>query len=161
MRFSTADSSSGSKHFALCVDALRHFEGEAALDQRLRTVEEQIERLDAVAAPDRIDVAKSFGGDQRGARAFALQHRVDRHRRAVQHFGKCRHCRSPQAEAFRPRLRRIGRHGGCFRGHDPAVDAADQIGEGAANIRTGNIHAHFQRVKRRSAIRTISFIRSP
>ena len=51
-------------------------------------MEEQVERLDAVAATDRVDVAKARGGQQRRLRALALEHRVDGDGRAVQDFGE-------------------------------------------------------------------------
>ncbi len=53
-------------------------------------MKEQIEGLDAVAAPDRIGVAEAARRDQRGARALPLQHRVDGDGRAVQHLVETR-----------------------------------------------------------------------
>jgi hypothetical protein len=138
-------------------DPLRRFERQLALDQRLGTMEKQIERFDTIASPDRIDVAEALGGDQRRACALALQNRVDGDRRAVQHFGKCRHVAIGKRERVGDAARRIGGNGGGFGGDDTTVDTADEVGERAADIHSDNVHTYFQRVKRRSATRTSSF----
>ena len=74
------------QNVAFGIDAFQNFEGEIALHQRFGAMEEQVERLDAIAAPDRIDIAKALGRDERRARAFALEHRVDGDRRAVKNL---------------------------------------------------------------------------
>ena len=59
------------EHLARRIHALGDLEGEFARHQRPRPMEEQIERLDPVAAPDGVDVAEARGGDQRGPGALA------------------------------------------------------------------------------------------
>ena len=117
-------------------------EGQFARNERLRAVEEQIERLDPVAAADGVGVAKAARGDQRGARALALQHRVDGDGRAVQQFRQRGHLAMGEGEAVRHAARRVGGHGRGLRGDDTAVDAADQVGEGPADVDADNVHAY-------------------
>ena len=64
--------------------ALVRLEAQRALHQRLMLLEEQVVGVGPVDAADLVDVAETFGRDQRGPRAGPLQDRVDRDGRAVQ-----------------------------------------------------------------------------
>ena len=71
------------QHLARRVEPLVYFEAQIPRHQRHRPFEEQIVAFRPIAAADFINVAKPFGRDQPRARAFALEHGVDRHRRAM------------------------------------------------------------------------------
>ena len=72
------------QHLALRVDTLADLVAQVALDQRLMPAEEQIVGFRPIDAPDLVDVAKALRGDERAARAAALEDGVDRDRRAVE-----------------------------------------------------------------------------
>ena len=103
-------------------------------------MKEKVERLDAIAAPDRIDIPEPLGGDERRARALALEHRIDRDGRTVKHFGQACAIDFRQIDCIGDPLRRIGRNGGGLGRDDPAVDAADEIGEGSPDIDAHKVH---------------------
>ena len=145
------------QNLACGVDPFRHFERQAALDQRTGAVEEQVERFDPVAPSDHVDITKTFGRNQRGARPFPLEHRVDCDGRAVEHFGEPRHVAAHEIERVRHTLRWICGNGRRLGRDDVAVDDADEIGERAADVHADRVHEFFQRVKRRSITRTSSF----
>ena len=127
---------------ALRVHALGELEGEIARDQRFRPVEEKVESLNSVAAADRICIPEAARGDERGARAFLLQHGVDRDGRAVQHLRQRRQFATGEREAVGRAAGRIGRHGRGLRRDDAAVDAADQVREGAADIDADDVQSN-------------------
>ena len=129
------------EHLAPGVHPLGDLEGQFARDERLRPMKEQIEGLDAVAAPDRIGVAEAARGDQRGASALLLQHRVDGDGRAVQDLVERGHLAAREAQALGDAAGRIGRHGRGLRGDDAAVDAAHQVGESSPDIDADDVHA--------------------
>ena len=66
------------QHLAVGGNALRYFDPEAAIDQRLGTDKLDVEQAtdQAPRAADLERIAKPFGGDQRGPRARALHQRV-------------------------------------------------------------------------------------
>ncbi len=128
------------QHRALGVDALGDFEGQLARNQRLRPVKEQVERLDPVAASDRIDVAKAARRDQGGAGALTFQHGVDRDRRSVQHLGKRRYAAVGDRQARGHAACGVGRHRRRLRRDDAPVDAADEVGKGPADIDADDVH---------------------
>ena len=68
---------------AVGQDALGDLEPAPPRDQRLGRREQQVERVDDVAARDLEHVAEARGCDEPAARAFALDDRVDRDRAAV------------------------------------------------------------------------------
>ena len=131
----------GGHHIAAGGHALVHLEGVATLDQRLGAMEPEVEGLDAIAAPDGVDIAEALGGDERGERALALQHRVDGDGGAMQHFA--------QAGQMAGRERQgggdaEGRIGWCRRGlgcDDASIHAADEIREGPADIYAYDVHS--------------------
>ncbi len=127
-------------HLALGVHPLGDLEGQFARDERLRPMEKQVEGLDPIAAPDRVGVTEAAGGDQGGAGALLFQHCVDRDGRAVQQLVERGHAAACKAQALGHAARRIGRHGRGLGGDDTAVDAADQVGEGPADIDANNVH---------------------
>ena len=63
--------------------AFLDFEREVARDQGLRTLEPDIVGIGPIASTDLVDVARAFGDDERGARAFTFQDRIDRDRGSV------------------------------------------------------------------------------
>ena len=71
------------QHLAGGIEPLVHFQAQIARHQRHRPFEKQIVALRPVAPADLVNIAKPFGRDQPGARAFVLEHGVDRHGRAV------------------------------------------------------------------------------
>ena len=72
------------QHRALRVHPLHDLEAHVAVDQRRVLLEEQVVGLRPVDAADLVDVAEALRGQQRAARAGALQDGVDRDRGAVQ-----------------------------------------------------------------------------
>jgi hypothetical protein len=129
------------EHVAFGVHPLGDLEGQFARNERLGPMEKQIEGFDPIATTDRIGVAEAARGDQRGARALLLQHRVDRDGRAVQELIERGHLAAREAQALGDAASRIGRHGRGLRGHDAAVDAAHQVGERSPDINANNVHA--------------------
>ena len=69
---------------AIGAQALGHLEAQRALHQRLVLVEKEVVGIGAVDAADFVDVAETFGDQQRGVGAVALQQRVDRDGGTVQ-----------------------------------------------------------------------------
>ncbi len=137
------------QHVARRVHPLAHLEGEIARHQRPRPVEVEIERVGPVAAPERVDVAKAFRGDERRGGPAALQHGVDGDGRAVQQFADRRHVASGVAQRRRGPDGRVGRNRQRLGGDDDAVGKADEIGEGAADVDAD--HAHDMRALIRTA----------
>ena len=131
------------EHLAARQHALADFQGQVAVDQRLRPVEEEIEGFDAVGAADGVDVAETGGGQQRGAGALALQHGVDGDGRAMQDFVDDGGLAVGELDAGGDAAGRVRRNRRCFRGHDLAVDIADQVGERASDIHADNVHVVF------------------
>jgi hypothetical protein len=127
-------------HLTRGIEALVHLERHFAPGQRLRSMEEQIERFDAVAAADRIDVPEAPGRQQSRLRALAFEHRVDGDRRTVQHFGEPARVAVGEAQAFGDAGGRICGHCRGLRGHHLAVDDPDQVREGSADVDADNIH---------------------
>ena len=86
------------QHRALRVHPLHDLEAHVAVDQRRVLLEEQVVGLRPVDAADLVDVAEALRGQQRAARALALQDGVDGDRGAVQEQprgveARCRPCR--------------------------------------------------------------------
>ena len=69
---------------AIGQNAFVDLEAQRALDQRLMFLEEQVVGIRPVDAADLVDVAKALRDGERGARAGALEDRVDRDRGPVQ-----------------------------------------------------------------------------
>src|SRR6267143_418596 len=65
-------------------DALAHLEAQRALDERHVFPEVEVVRVGPVDTSDLVDVAEALGGEKRGFGPGALEHGVDRYRRAVQ-----------------------------------------------------------------------------
>ncbi len=128
------------KHRAAGIDPLGELECELAWDQRFRPMEKEIEGLDAVAATDRIGIAEAAGSDERCACALPLQHRVNGDGGAVQHLVECRHAAMRERKAVGHSAGRIGGYGRGLRRDNAAVNAADQVGKGAANVDADNVH---------------------
>ena len=121
--------------------ALVHLEGVATLDQRLGAMEPEVEGLDAIAAPDGVDIAKALGGHERGESALALQHRVDGDRGAMQHFAQGRQMAGRERQGGGDAEGGISwrRRGlGC---DDASIHAADEIREGPADIYAYDVHS--------------------
>ena len=156
------------QHIAGRIEAFVDLEGQVARHQRLRAMEEEIEGFNAIAAPDGIDIAEAFGGDERGACALAFQHGVDGDCRAMQNLRKAWQVAGGKAQAFGDAQRRVCRGSGGFRRDDAPVDAAHQIGKCSADIDSNDVHCsalfdslrgearRLPGVRRRSARRTSS-----
>ena len=145
--------------FEPLVDLERH----VARGQRPRPMKEQIEGLDAVAPPDRIDIAKALRRDQRG-RAPLRSSTV-----LMAIVEPCSTSAKPAwSQSARRRLSATPRVGSAgtvdvFDVTSSPSMTADEIGERAANIDTDDIHSCStlspsvqcrHRVNRRSAMRT-------
>jgi hypothetical protein len=66
------------------IHALVDLEAQRALDERPVLAEKEVVRIRPVDAADLVHVAKALGRHERGARAVALEHHVDRDGAAVQ-----------------------------------------------------------------------------
>ena len=89
-------------HDALDVHALGHREAERARHERRRLFEEHVVLVVAALVGDLDDVAETFGRDQRGAGALALDDGVGRERGAVQeHADVARSARPASARTAR------------------------------------------------------------
>ena len=102
----TAASSSGSSTLPVVVQPLRHRQAQVARHQRLRQHDVQVVLVVTAFVAHRDHVAKSFGGEQRGAGALALDHRVGRQRGAVDHDADvgCRDAGGRAASARTPSI---------------------------------------------------------
>ncbi len=96
-------------HVALGGEPFAHFEPQRTLDQRHVLSEKQVVRVGPVDAADLVDVAKALGDQQRGARAGALQHRVDGDRRAMQEQPRLVVAGTGTVYAVRDAIDQIGR----------------------------------------------------
>ena len=128
-------------HFALCGDLLACFFALCAggkKHRRDRFQHDAVQVLTELIA-DLQDVAKSLAGDQPDLRALALQHCIGGDRRAMQ---EARDVARRHAEVVRQmgdgvqhRLAGIAARGGNLqRPHRFAGAAADDVGEGAADV---------------------------
>ena len=101
-------------------------------NQGFYTIEKEIIKFGTGLAADLDGVFKTGGGDQRHARAFALQQSIRANRRAVQ-----KDSRSARPDLFQGLdncLRGIGRRGENFEhAYLPALHP-DAVGEGAAGV---------------------------
>ena len=119
--------------------ALRDLKAQIALDQRRVLAVAQVEGVGPVDAPDLIDVAKAAGGDQRGWRAAALEHGVDRHRRAVQEEVSLREGHASFVQAGEDAVDQLawGAQGFAQKQAPLAFVEGGDIGEGAADVGGG------------------------
>ena len=131
----------GRQNVARRVHALAHFEGELAIHEGLGPMEPEIERIDAIAAADGVDVAEAARGDQRRLRALALQHRIDGDGGPMQHVAEFRQVAMGQRQRVGDAACGIGRRGGGFGSDDLSVDAAHEISERAADVYAYDIHS--------------------
>ena len=128
----------GKAHGAVHVHALRHREAQLARHQRLRLDDVDVVLVEAALVGDLDDVAEAVGGDQRGARALALDDGVGGKRGAVhQHadVGEGEACGGQHgARAVDDgRLRRLRRR--QHLGDEAALPGQQHdVGEGAADI---------------------------
>ncbi len=130
-------------HLALCGNLL-----DCLLALRARRKEHRSHRLQhdpvqilAKLVADLQDVLEPHAGDQADLRAFALKHRIGGDRRAVQEAGDAGRGDAKVVRQMRDgvqhRLAGIGARGGDLqRAHRLSDDAADDVGEGAADIDT-------------------------
>ena len=120
--------------------AVRSFDAEAEIfgDQRLDAVEEKIVELGAGLASDFDGVFESGGGDEGGARAFALEQRVGADGGAVEEdefaVADAQSFVDDLAEGFDDGLRGIGGRGKNFEHAEAACVEPDAVGEGAAGV---------------------------
>ena len=73
------------QHLAGVVQPFLHRQPPAPRHQRLRQLDIQVVLVVAALIAQREDVAEPLGGDQRGPGALALDHRIRRQRRAMDH----------------------------------------------------------------------------
>ena len=132
----------------LVIQLVQHAVGRAALahadpplgrDQRRGVRGAQPVEVGTVLAPERDQVGEALGGQQRGARALALQQRVGRHRHAVREgLDVARLAASaPQRGAHRvhdaARLV-VGRARRLRRDQPPVLEREHRVGERAADV---------------------------
>ena len=129
------------QHAAVGEKPLVQLEAQMARRQRGRPLHEQIVHVVAVLAPDLDGVAKAARGDQRGARALALDQGVGEQRGAVHHVGDRGRGHARLLENLAdPLLDRLVRLRGRGQNLGDAQERAGivhhhEIGEGAADIR--------------------------
>jgi hypothetical protein len=138
------------QHISLGIDPLAHRKAQAARHQRWRQVDVDVVLLEAVFVPDFDDVAETFGRQQRGLRALALDHRVGGERRAMDDEADLAwlNARRPDDRPQRrrhPLLRRT-RRGERLRRKALLANLQRHVGERAADIETepdcgGRCHA--------------------
>jgi hypothetical protein len=112
-------------------------------------LKEQIIGVRPVDAADLVDVAKPFGDQQRGARAGAFKHRVDRDRRTVQEqtdgaiigpgLGDARGNPFDQVRRRRQRLAERGAAGRFVKHRDIGKRTADVGGEPQSSRRRSSL----------------------
>ena len=122
------------QHFALGIQPLGHLERQMPGNQRLRPGEFQIEAFRPVGAANGVNIAKAFGGEERGAGALPFQHRIDGDGGAVQKHFNGAQIGARVFQTIGDPLGRIVDHGGSFAGDDLPIPQPHQIRKCATDI---------------------------
>jgi hypothetical protein len=150
------------EHAPLVVEPLGHLEAEAAGHQGKRLLQMHVVEARADLAADLEDVAEAARRQHADPRRLALDDRVRRHRRGVDHGGHVAAVRLALGEAASERgheaLGRVLRGRQHFDHADGAGLAVDErgVGEGAADVDADAQRAHQARRARSAAVAAAS-----